>query len=225
MIGIRLLGVIFIGWFLAACQGNAFTIHVRFPDVKGLVKEDRVLLNEQQIGKVAGVKYTSKADFLVDIAVAEQFKAKLTDKARFYVVQDPGRPGRAAVEVFASGEGGNPLQEGAVVQGSTKTEDMVNDLFASMQEGLRELEGQLEEFVDNLKEIPQKEEIERLRKELARLAEQMKRAGKSAKEKLEKEVIPRIEQEIQRLKEKLRKLGREDEAKPLEVELEQLKKI
>jgi len=76
-----------------------------------------------------------------------------------------------------------------------------------------------------LKEVPKKEEIQRLRKELEELAERMKKAGKAAKEKLEKEVLPKLEEEIERLKEKLRKLGREKEAEPLETELNELKKI
>jgi len=219
-------GVLFlICGVLFACQANAIKIHIRFNDVQGLVEGDRVLADAQQIGKVTKVTYTSKGDFIVDVVVAGRFKEKLTENARFYIIADPDASERKAVEIVQADNPGNLLADGAVVQGSTMVEDMVNDLVTGMQKGLDELEDQLQEFLGALKEVPKKEEIQRLRKELEELAERMKKAGKAAKEKLEKEVLPKLEEEIERLKEKLRKLGREKEVEPLETELNELKKI
>ena len=226
MVSIRKILGLLICLILVSCQGNAVKIHIRFNDAQGLVQGDRVVAGGEQIGKVAKVEYTSNGEFMVDVVVPEQFRQKLTKDSKFYIIPDPDTPGKKAEEVVASAESGDLLADGATVQGSSKAEDMVNDLVAGMQKGLSELESQVEEFLGSLvKEVPPKEQIEKLRKELEQLAEKMKSAGQAARNKLEKEVLPRLEQEIEKLKEKLRKLGREKEAEPLEVELQELKKI
>jgi len=42
---------------------------------------------------------------------------------------------------------------------------------------------------------------------------------------MQKELLPWLQEEIEKLKEKLRKFGREKEVKPLEVKMEELRKI
>ncbi len=225
MIPIKKVLVVLWCLMLVSCQGSATKIHIRFNDVQGLVQGDRVLADGEQIGKVSEVVYTSDGNFLVDIVVPEKFRQKLVANARFYIVPDPTESGKKAVEIVISEGPGELLADGATVQGRTKAEDLVNDIVGEMQKGLSELENQIQGFLGSLKEAPQREEIQKLRKQLEQLAQKMKRAGEAAKEKLEKEVLPRLEQEIEKLKERLKKLGREKEVEPLEVELNELKKI
>ena len=219
--------VLVLLWCLAliSCQGNAVKIHIRFNDARGLVQGNRVLADGKQIGEVSKVTYTPEGVFLVDIVVPEKFRQELTVNTRFYIVSDPNAPEKKAIEVVVSAKPGELLADGATVQGHTKTEDLINELVGEVQKGLIELESQIQEFLGSIKEVPQREEIQKLRKELEELAEEMKRAGKATKEKLEKEVLPRLEQEIEKLKERLKKLGREKEVEPLEVELNEMKKI
>ena len=222
----KLRKVVLFGFclILLACQTKTLKIHIRFNDIQGLVKGDRVVAEGVQIGKVSGVEYTSQGDFLVHIVVPEQFRDRLTEGSRFYIVNDPDEAEKKAIEVVGRASG-DLLADGAVVDGSSKVQDVVNDLIAGMQEGLNELENQLQEFLGKVKEVPKKEEIQKLREELERLGREMRKAGKAAKEKLEKDVLPRLEQEIERLKEKLKKFGREKEVEPLETQLNELKKI
>lgn len=208
-----------------SCQANALKVHVRFSDVEGLVKGDRVVSDGRQIGEVNNVKYTSEGDYLVDVVVPEEFKDKLTENTRFYLISDPEVPNKKAIEVVAAEEPGKPLNNGAVVEGLSKTQEMISNVMADMQKGLGELQNEVENFLDSLKKLPEKDQIKRLREEIGRLAEQMKKAGESAKERLEREVLPKIEEEIERLKERLKKLGREKEVEPLEVDLNKLKRI
>ena len=210
---------------LFACRADAINIHILFDDVQGLVEGDRVLAGSQQIGKVSKVIYTSEGNFMVDVAVAEQFKEKLTENARFYIVTDPDASERKAVEVAQADNPGKLLADGSVVQGTTRLEVMVNDLLTSMKKELDDLDKQLEGVLGGVRDVPKNEEIQRLRKQLQELAQRMKKAGREAKEKFEKELLPRIEEEIKRLRDKLKELGREEEVKPLEKGLNELKKI
>jgi len=208
-----------------ACQGNTVKVHIRFNDVQGLVKGHRVISQGQQVGKVTEVKYTPNGDFVVDVLVPEQFHNRLTDNARFYIISDPEYAGKKAIEVVQTESCGKLLDNGATVEGSPRTADLIDDLMTDMQKGLGQVESQVQEFLESLRKLPEKEEIRRLREEINKLTEQMKGAGKSAKEKLQKKILPKIEEEIERLKKRLRKLGKEKEIEPLEVDLKELKKI
>ena len=48
---------------------------------------------------------------------------------------------------------------------------------------------------------------------------------KELREKIQKELLPWIQKEIENLKERLRKFGREKEVEPLEVKMEEIRKI
>ena len=52
----------------------------------------------------------------------------------------------------------------------------------------------------------------------------MKACGEEVKRKIQEELLPRIREEMEKLRERLRELGREDEMKPLEIEMENMKK-
>ncbi|RLB42348.1 MAG: hypothetical protein DRH12_05895 [Deltaproteobacteria bacterium] len=208
-----------------ACQGEDTRIHIKFKDAQGLVTRDRVISQGQKIGEVAQVKYTSYGDFLVDVVVPERFRDRLTDRSRFYLIDDPDREGKKAVEVVQQGAPGKPLDDGATVVGSSKIDDMINELMAEMHKGLGQLEAQYQELLDSLKKLPESEEVKRLQEEFQKLLENMKKEGKAAREKFKKEILPKLEKELDRLKEKLKELGREKEVEPLEINLEELKKI
>ena len=42
---------------------------------------------------------------------------------------------------------------------------------------------------------------------------------------IQKEILPRLEQELENLKKSLHEKGKEDELKPLEIKMEEIKKI
>jgi septal ring factor EnvC (AmiA/AmiB activator) len=88
-----------------------------------------------------------------------------------------------------------------------------------------QVEGDLEKGLENLKkefeqfsgDITESEEFKKLKKELDRLAEELKRVGESAREKIEKELLPRLKEEIEKLRKRLQELGREEAVEPLEI--------
>jgi hypothetical protein len=53
----------------------------------------------------------------------------------------------------------------------------------------------------------------------------MKQSGKDVREMIQKEILPRIEQELENLKKRLNEKGKKDELKPLEIKMEEIKKI
>jgi hypothetical protein len=53
----------------------------------------------------------------------------------------------------------------------------------------------------------------------------MKQSGKEGREMIQKEILPRLEQELENLKKRFQEKGKEDEFKPLEIKMEEIKKI
>ena len=82
---------------------------------------------------------------------------------------------------------------------------------------LEDLQKKFQDFTDDMRKIPESEEFKKLKKELERLIEEMKKSGKAAGEKIQKEVLPRLEKEIEKLREELRKFMEKEEEKPLRV--------
>ena len=216
-----ILGILML--LMAGCNQQGFDIAVSYPQLNGLEKGDRVVLEDQTVGKVTDINRLDSGEFLVKISVSDSLKGMITDRARFILVDDPDKEGKKSIRLKLV-EGGQALEQGAMVKGEIPAL-AVQGLFNDLERGFDELASQLKGFVESLQKIPESEEYQRLKRELEKLAREMKRAGEETREKLQKEVIPKLEQELERLKEELRKLGREKEAEPLEQELDNLRRI
>jgi gas vesicle protein len=119
-------------------------------------------------------------------------------------------------------EGGSPLQDGATVQGSTKSSAVFSHMRENFEKRLENLNEQFERFFEDLRSVPETEDFKKLEKELERLAEEMKRSSKSVREKIQKELLPRLKEKIEKLREQFRKFGREEELEPLETQMEKI---
>lgn len=230
---IHMAGAIFIlvvGLLASSgCQENPLRLNLRFDDVEGLVRGDRVVSGMEQMGRVENIKYTDRGDFLVEIVILEKFRNSMTTESKFYLIDDPERDGKMAIGVELGRGGGELLEDGAVVEGVSRAEVVAGRVWKDLEGTIKEFEkgfrSLAESLARDLKGIPESDEYKRLKRKMDRLAEEMQKAGKEAKEKLQKEIIPRIEQELEKLKRWLENRGRQEEIKPLETQLKQLKEI
>jgi hypothetical protein len=85
--------------FLSGCGSNTLDFKIRYQEIFGLRKDDRVLFEERYIGNVNDVKYTSQGDYLVDVSISKEFANDITEHSRFYACNlrskghgTPGRP-------------------------------------------------------------------------------------------------------------------------------------
>ena len=162
---------------------------------------------------------------MVDLAIERRFANAVTEHSEFYIIGDPQDEGKKAIEMMQTRRGGSPLQDGATVQGSTKSSAAFGQMRENFEKRLQGFKEQFEQFFEDLRSIPEAEEVKRLEKELERLAEAMKRSSKSMREKIQKELLPRLKDEIEKLRERLRKFGREEELEPLETQMEEIMEI
>lgn len=207
------------------CEEEALNLKIRYDHIRGLKKNDRVIFEQNQIGAVKNVTYSDKADYIVHVVIIKNFVKAATEYSRFFIVEDPLNKENMAVEMVHTLEGGKPLKNNSVIEGSTKASAFLNQFLDEFAQGFGKLQTEIDQLLKDLGGIPASEEFKKLEDELKRLKKEMTESGDELKKKIRDELLPRLKQEMDALKERLRELGREDELKPLETEMEAIKKL
>ena len=208
---------------LSGCHPGGLNLNIRYAQIHGLVKGDRVMFEQSYIGKVGGITYTDGGDYTVAVVIQKDFAGAATEYSRFYITDDPKREGHKAVEMIQLHEGGTLLKDHATLEGSTRSSAFFERMVGGFEKKFEEIAKGFERFIEELSQVPESEAFRNLEEELKALSDEMKQSGKEAREKIQKEWLPQIEKELERLRERLREMGREDELKPLEVEFEKIK--
>ena len=130
----------------------------------------------------------------------------LTDQSRFLIVPDPFKPGNQSVRMAQLSPKGNPLPDGAVVEGSTSFSLM-------MEQGSRELQGWskfLHDVINRLQKeirrLSEKEWQEELERQLERWTRELERSSEDVRRYFQKEVLPQIERAVRDLLRRLKEL-------------------
>ena len=219
---ITAMGVFF---FLTACVAQDIRLDVTFDRIAGLAKGDRVLFEDNAIGGVQTVQYNADGRYTVSVLIEKDFAHAVTQYSQFGIIDDPASPGRRAVCVSLSRQGGTPLKSGTVVAGSSPEKDLGTRLQEDLQTGLTFFREQIEKFSRDLQEFPDSEEYKQFKKSLEDLASELARKEQKTREKIKQEWLPRIQKELDELREKLKESGREKEVQPLDEEVENIRRI
>jgi gas vesicle protein len=207
------------------CEADNLNLFIRFDHVDGLKLNDSVIFETNRIGKVNEVTYTKDGTYRVELRIDKAFKNAATENARFFIGSDSQNKGHKSVKMIQTREGGKPLQNNAVIEGSRKSSAIFERLEKDLENGMDSFRKEFNGFAEELKKIPDSEAFKALEEELADLYDEMKRSGKEVREKIQKEILPRLEQELENLKKRLQEKGQENELKPLEIKMEEIRKI
>jgi paraquat-inducible protein B len=207
------------------CEAENLNLFIRFDHIDGLKSNDSVIFETNRIGKVNEVTYTKEGTYRVELRIDKAFKNAATENTRFFIVSDPQDKGHSAVKMIQIREGGKPLQNNTVLEGSRKSSAIIERLEKDLEKGMESFKKQFNEFAEELKKIPDNEAFKAMEEAMADLYDEMKRSGKEVREKIQKEMLPRLEQELENLRKRLHEKGREDELKPLEIKMEEIRKI
>lgn len=207
---------------LFACKEAGLNLKIRFDDIQGLQADNRVLFESNHVGQVTRVFYDKQGYYLVDLIIKEDFANAATEYSQFYIIEDPQTEGRKAIEIMLLRKGGAPLADGAMVEGSTRSAAVYQKMLQDFNKQAGEIGRQLEKFFEDLKKLPESDEVKQLQRDLEELGRAMEEAGKATREKIENEVVPMMKEELERLKKRLENFGREKEVEPLEEQLERL---
>jgi len=221
----KIVILVIISMIGLGCEAENLNLFIRFDHIDGLRSGDSLIFETNRIGKVDEVTYTKKGDYLVELMIYKAYANAATEHARFYIISDPQNNGRSAVEMIQILIGGRPLQSNTVLEGSDKSSVIIERLGKDLEKGMESFRKELNEFAEELKKIPDSKAFKKLEDELVNLYEKMKQSGKEGREMIQKEILPRLEQELENLRKRLYEKGKEDELKPLEIKMEEIKKI
>ena len=210
---------------ILGCYAGDLNLKIQFAQTEGLRVDDRIIFEKNYIGKVDAISYSEGGDYIADVKIHKGFKKAVTEHSRFFIINDPSEKGRKAIEMIKVAEGGAPLVKGAMIEGSTRFALLLGQMEEDFGKAMSKLSRKINKVSDEIKQIPESEEIKSLERYLNQLKEKMKKAGSAFREKIQKELLPRLQKEIEKLKERLRKFGREKEVEPLEVKMEEIRKI
>jgi preprotein translocase subunit YajC len=211
--------------FFITCRSQALQVNVHFDSLYGLAPGDRVLFESNAAGRVDSIHYNKDGSYDVRLLIDTGFTDAATEYTRFTVVDDASHSGHKAVAMVLSRKDGQPLTDGALVKGDESGNLLSGRFHHGLDVWFATLKEQLEQFADDVKQVPESKAYKQLERSLSDLAEEIGRSEAQARRKLKEEWLPLIEKELEQLKRRLKEQGREDEAAPLQEELERIRRI
>ena len=201
-----IISILFIltGKLLVHAEAN-LNLTIKFDQIYGLIRGDRVIYELNHIGDVESVYYGSDGVYNVSLKIKNNFVNAATEYSKFFIIDDPLKEGNKAIEVILEQTGGKPLKDGITVAGSSDRYAVLKKLEIDIEKGLDYLKREYRSFQDQVDKIPESEEYHKLKKKLADLVKQLKLATKETNEKIQRELLPRIIKELDRIEEMLKK--------------------
>lgn len=195
----RLMWIMLCGALLAGCS-RGLEFKIRFDAVDGLEKESRVIFDKNPMGSVTGVSYADAGHFLVSVRIEKDFESAVTGHSRFFIVSDSGRPGKKAVEMIRVRPGGTPIEPGSVIQGTTRTSALMEQITEKLKTHMDDLGKTLKEFSGELEKEPEGNQDRESRSQWDRLVDEIQNFIHLVRDKVENEMLPRINEFIDMLR-------------------------
>ena len=204
------------------CINTDLRIQVRFDQLEGLEKGCPVYFNDNVIGKVEAISLDNERRHIADVIIKSEFAPSVTEYSKFVVSHDPGFPGKKAIEVFQSKDGGVSLKKNSLVIGSSRMSALLDRMQNDVKSGMEIIKEKIERFSKELRSLPEKNAVKNFEKELQHIYDVMKGSSETVRETVKKELLPQLKKELEDLKKRLKELGREEESKPLETQFEKI---
>jgi hypothetical protein len=219
-----LLSLLFLCGLVFACLGN-LRLTVLYDQADELKAGNRVIWQEQTIGQVQAVTADATGRMAAQLQIKGDFREKVTDESRFVIQTDPQNYWQKHIEMVNLAEGGEPLPNGAEIEGSTSLSLQLEKGSRGLAAWLPLLLQELERWQKELKQLPEEEGYKELKRQLDYWLSEMGQAGVETRRYFKKEVLPRLEEAVRELKRRLRELHKEKDVDILEIKLEELKRI
>jgi paraquat-inducible protein B len=205
---------------IVGCFGTTHNFKIKFNDIQGLRENDRVFFDKTAIGEVTGIKYTDAGNYLVSVAVEDQYSSLPKDSSTFYIDSNPETEGQKAIQIIQIEDGGNTLKKNTVVEGQSKYAAVYGRIANKFRKNIQSLESELNEFIEGLQSLSESEQIKQIERQLDKIIAEIGNLSLEMKQKLENEILPRIKAQIEELRRRLEKIDKEEKLKHVEQKIE-----
>jgi hypothetical protein len=151
---------------LLGCVGTTYNFKIRFNDIQGLRKNDRVFFDKTPIGVVTDVEYTDTGNYLVSVAVEDKFSSLLKDSSTFYIDSNPETESQKAVRIIQIKDGGNIIEKNTIVEGQSKYSAIYGQIANNFRKNINAMESELNEFIKGLQDLSESEQIKQIERQL-----------------------------------------------------------
>jgi hypothetical protein len=205
---------------LIGCIGITHNFMIRFDDIQGLRENDRVFFDKTAIGEVTGIEYTDTGNYLVSVAVEDQFSSLTKDSSTFYIDSNPETEDRKAIRIIQIKDGGNIIKKDAIVEGQSKYVAIYGQITNKFRKNVHVLESEINEFFKGLQNLSESEQIKQIERQLDKILAEIENLSVEIKHKLKTEILPRIKQQIEGLRRRLEEIGKEEKLKYVDQKIE-----
>ncbi len=206
--------IIMLGWVwlmvLTGCGTDGLTVTIRYDHINDLTKGSRVVFEGTPVGEVQDIVYSEEGFFDITAVFPAEHAASVTEHSRFFITDDPALEGQKAIEMIHLQEGGQPLESGAQVVGTTRTSAFFDQMRERFEKGVGRFSEKMEELSGKIMKETESPEFKELKREFEQLMDEMKRSGEAVRENIEKELIPRLKEELEALKKELEALRKDE---------------
>jgi hypothetical protein len=205
---------------LIGCVGTTHNFKIRFNDIQGLRKNDRVFFDQTAIGEVTGIEYTDTGNSLVSVAIEDQFSSLTKDSSMFYIDSNPETEERKAIRIIQIKDGGNIIAKNTIVEGQSKYVAIYGQIANKFRKNVYVLESEINEFIKGLQNLSESEQIKQIERQLDKILAEIENLSVEMKHKLETEILPRIKEQIEGMRRRLEKIGKEEKLIHVEQKIE-----
>jgi ABC-type transporter Mla subunit MlaD len=205
---------------LTGCIGTSHNFMIQFNDIEGLRKNDQVFFDKTPIGVVTDVEYTDTGNYLVKVAVDDQYSPLPKDSSTFYIDSNPENESQKAVRIIQIQDDGNTIEKNAIVEGQTKYAAIYGQIANKFRKNVRVMESEINEFFKGLQNLSEDEQIKQLERQLDKILSEIENLSAQMKHKLETEILPRIREQIEELRRRLEEIGKEEKLKYVDQKIE-----
>jgi paraquat-inducible protein B len=205
---------------LTGCIGTSHNFMIRFNDIEGLRKNDQVYFDQTPIGIVTDVEYTDTGNYLVKVAVEDQYSTLPKDSSTFYIDSNPENESQKSVRIIQIEDDGNIIEKNAIVEGQSKYVAIYSQIANKFRRNARLMEFEINEFFKGLQNLTEDEQIKQLERQLDKILSEIENLSVQMKHKLDTEILPRIREQIEELRRRLQQIGKEEKLKYVDRKIE-----
>jgi len=205
---------------MIGCIETTHNFKVRFNDIQGLRKNDQVYFDKTAIGKVTDIEYTDTGNYLVSVAVEDQFSSVPKDTSTFYIDSNPDRESEKALRIIQFKDGGSKIEKKAIVEGQSKYAAIYGQIANTFIKNIYVMESEIDEVFKGLQSLSESEQIKQIERQLDKILVELDHMSVEMRYKFKTEILPNIYEQIEKLRRRLEEIGKEEKLKYVDQKME-----
>lgn len=205
---------------MIGCIETTHNFKVRFNDIQGLRKNDQVYFDKTAIGKVTDIEYTDTGNYLVSVAVENQFSSLPKDTSIFYIDSNPDSESEKALRIIQFKDNGSKIEKKAIVEGQSKYAAIYGQIANTFYKNIYVMESEIDEVFKGLQSFSESEQIKRIERQLDKILVELDHMSVEMRYKFKTEILPNIYEQIEKLRRRLEEIGQEEKLKYVDQKME-----